>query len=160
MEGGNKSKAQRFFSQALDTIRTKLIQAARLAHPDTDPTPEQIDPVKYFHRALYNVMPLMEILKVGTMSQYAVPVKIRDRRRISLAMRSLVLHSENIGATNEKKDSKLAKVLELAFNKKGTAYSYKMQMNKQCVASRSHAAFRYFTRKKATLSNKRRGRKK
>lgn len=160
MEGGDKSKAQRFFSQALDRIRTKLIQAAHLAHPDTDPTPEQIDPIKYFHRAVHNVMPLMEIMKVGAMSQYAVPVKIRDKRRFSLAMRALASHSEKIGATNEKKDSKLAKVFELAFNKQGTAYNSKIQMNKQCVANRSHAAFRYFTRKKATLSNRRRGRKK
>ena len=160
MEGGDKSKAQRFFSQALDSIRTKLIQAAHIANPDTDPTPDQIDPIKYFHRALHNVMPLMEVLRVGNMSQYAVPVKIRDKRRISLAMRSLVSHSESIGATNEKKDSKLAKVIVLAFNKQGTAYNTKIQMNKQSVANRSHAAFRYFTRRKATLSNRRKGRKK
>ncbi|KAI6645976.1 28S ribosomal protein S7, mitochondrial-like [Oopsacas minuta] len=158
MEEGNKTKAQRFFSQALDRIRTKLIQAAYLANPDSDPPPDQINPVEYFHRALHNVMPLMEVVSVGAMSQYSVPVKIRDKRRISLAMKWLVKHAEEIGATNEKKDSKLAKVIELAYNKQGTAYNTKIQMSKQCVASRAHAAFRYFKRNKTTLSRGKRKR--
>ena len=157
MEGGNKTKAQRFFSQALDRIRTKLIQAEHLANPDTPSNPDQINPIKYFHKAVSNVMPLMEIVSVGSMKQYAVPIKIRDKRRISMAMKWLVSHAEEIGATNEKKDSKLAKVFELAYNKQGTAYNTKIQLTKQCVASRSHAAFRYFKRKKATL--RRRGKR-
>ena len=94
---------------------------------------------------------------MGSMNQYAVPVKMRDKRRISMAMKWLVAHASEIGATNEKKDSKLAKVFELAYNKQGTAYNTKIQMSKQCVANRSHATFRYFKRKKTAL--KRRGKR-
>lgn len=159
MQGGDKSIAQRLFSQAMERIRTKLIKAAHISHPNSLSPPAQIDPVKYFHQALSNVMPLMEIKSVGNMGQFSVPVKMRDSQRLFKGMKWLVEHAKVIGATNEKMDSKLAKVFELAHNKRGTAYQTKLQMSKLCVANRSHAAFRYAVRRKTSLSSGRRGRK-
>ena len=159
MKGGNKSKSQRLFSQAMEHIRTKLIKAAHISHPNSLSPPDQIDPIKYFHRALTNVLPLMEITRVGSMQQFSVPVKMRDSRRIYKGMSWLLSHAKEIAVPGEKMDAKLTKAFELAYNKEGTAYQTKIQLNKQCVANRSHASFRFAVRRKTTLSGGRRRKK-
>src|SRR6516162_80637 len=79
MFGGKKSTAEGILYGALDVIRDRY---------------KEPDPLETFRKALDNVKPKLEVKsrRVGG-ATYQVPVEVRPERRVTLAMRWLVLYS-------------------------------------------------------------------
>ncbi|MDO8451885.1 MAG: 30S ribosomal protein S7, partial [bacterium] len=78
MQSGKKSTAERMVYQALDSIKTK-----------------GEDPLKIFETAIATVGPRMEVRprRVGGAS-YQVPTEVRGDRRVSLAIRWIVMFAK------------------------------------------------------------------
>src|SRR6266536_3626559 len=75
---GKKSVAERIFYGALESIEKKANKPG----------------LEVFEQAVRNVMPIIEVRprRVGG-STYQVPVEVRSERRVSLALRWLVINS-------------------------------------------------------------------
>jgi small subunit ribosomal protein S7 len=75
---GKKSISEKIFYDAMDVIEAKLKK----------------DPTEIFQKAMNNVAPVLEVRsrRVGG-ATYQVPVEVREKRRISLAIRWIVANS-------------------------------------------------------------------
>lgn len=140
MRDGRKYICMQFVARALDRIRTNLLANAKRI--DGRPNPDEVDPIKYFHQAVSNLLPIMEPIQVGSGIKMSVPIKVRDQRRVSLAMKWLVTEARSIGANDENFDSKLAKVIQLAYKREGESYKCKLTMHKNAVACKASISIR------------------
>ncbi len=126
MNQGKKSTAERSLYGALDLIAERTKE----------------DPLGFFKRALDNVKPVVEVRsrRVGG-ATYQVPVEVRPTRRVSLAMRWLVVHARS---RNEKSMAeRLAAEIIDAANNRGAAIKKKEDTHRMAEANKAFAHYRW-----------------
>ncbi len=128
MQSGKKNTAENLVYKALDAIKEK-----------------GEDPIKVFETAINNVGPKIEVRprRVGGAS-YQVPIEVRGDRRVSLAIRWLVLFA-NKRSNKEYKtyDKKLAAELIDAAAGIGEAIKKRDTVHRMAEANKAFAHFRW-----------------
>lgn len=128
MYHGKKSTAQRLMYQALEIIKSN--------NPD---------PLNVFQTAVQNVGPKMEVKsrRVGGAS-YQVPTEVRGERRISLAIKWIIM-AANARSNKQYRtfDKKLASELMDAYNNTGESIKKREIMQRNAEANRAFAHFRW-----------------
>ena len=126
MNEGKRSTAERILYTAFDRISDRAKE----------------DPLGLFKRALDNIKPVVEVRsrRVGG-ATYQVPVEVRPARRVSLAMRWLVV---NARARAEKSMAeRLAAELMDAANNRGAAIKKKEDTHRMAEANKAFAHYRW-----------------
>ncbi len=126
MNRGKRSTAERILYSSLDLIGLRAKE----------------DALGLFKRALDNVKPVVEVRsrRVGG-ATYQVPVEVRPARRVSLAMRWLVVHAR---ARSEKSMAeRLAAELMDAANNRGAAIKKKEDTHRMAEANKAFAHYRW-----------------
>ncbi len=123
---GKKSKAERIFYGAMDIIEKKTKK----------------DPLEVFHKAMENVMPILEVRsrRVGG-ATYQVPVEVREKRRRSLAIRWLVQFSRQRSELTM--EERLANELMAAAKGEGAAVKKREDTHRMAEANKAFAHFRW-----------------
>ena len=100
------------------------------------------DPLGLFKRALDNVKPVVEVRsrRVGG-ATYQVPVEVRPPRRVSLAMRWLVVNAR--GRAEKSMAERLAAELMDAANNRGAAIKKKEDTHRMAEANKAFAHYRW-----------------
>jgi small subunit ribosomal protein S7 len=126
MEDGKKGVAQKIVYEAFDMMKEKSGQ----------------NPLETFHKALENVMPMLEVKarRVGG-ANYQVPIEVRPERRQALGLRWLVSYAQNRSERTMKE--RLAGELLDASNNAGNAYKKKEDMHKMADANRAFAHYKW-----------------
>ena len=126
MKDGKKSVSEKIIYGAFDIVSKK-----------TDKSP-----IEYFHDALNNVKPSLEVRarRVGG-ATYQVPMEVRTRREQSLAMKWIV---DSAIKRNEKtmKERVASEIMD-AFNNKGNAVKKREEIHKMADANRAFSHFRW-----------------
>ena len=126
MKDGKKSVSEKIIYGAFDIVSKK-----------TDKSP-----IEYFHDALNNVKPSLEVRsrRVGG-ATYQVPMEVRPRRAQSLAMKWIV---DSAIKRNEKtmKERVASEIMD-AFNNKGNAVKKREEIHKMADANRAFSHFRW-----------------
>ncbi|GAB4174512.1 MAG: 30S ribosomal protein S7 [Calditrichia bacterium] len=127
MLDGKKSVAEKIFYDAMDIIAEKM---------KTD------NPVEVFNKAIENVAPILEVRsrRVGG-ATYQVPVEVREKRRMSLAMRWLITYSKNRG--EKTMAMRLANELMAAYKNEGASIKKREDTHKMAEANKAFAHFRW-----------------
>lgn len=96
----------------------------------------------YFKRALDNIMPAVEVKsrRVGG-STYQVPVEIRAKRRMALAMRWLVEYSKKRG--EKSMELRLANEVLDAIENRGSAVKKREDVHRMADANKAYAHYRW-----------------
>lgn len=123
---GKKGVAERIFYDAMGIIEKKANKPG----------------LEVFEQALRNVMPVIEVRprRVGG-STYQVPVEVRPERRISLAIRWIVLNARKRSGRTMKE--KLAAELMDASNNTGASVKRKEDGHKMAEANKAFAHYRW-----------------
>lgn len=126
MKKGKKSTAESICYHSLDIIKTKTGN----------------DPIKIFKTAIDNIKPNVEVKsrRVGGAS-YQVPVDVRVSRRVSLALRWLLLYAKQ--RAGRSLEEKLASEILDANNNTGGAIKKKEDTHKMAEANKAFAHFRW-----------------
>jgi small subunit ribosomal protein S7 len=126
MISGKKSAAERIVYGALETIQKKTSQ----------------EPVKFFHDALDNIKPSIEVRsrRVGG-ATYQVPTEVRSERRLALALRWLIT-AARARKEKEMKD-RIANELMDAANGRGGAVTKRENTHKMAEANKAFSHFRW-----------------
>src|SRR5450755_850018 len=126
MYGGKKATAEGILYGALDVIRDRFKE----------------DPLEVFRKALDNVKPKLEVKsrRVGG-ATYQVPVEVRPERRVTLAMRWLVMYSRDRGEKTMRE--RLAAEFVDAANGRGNAVKKKDDTHKMAEANKAFAHYRW-----------------
>ena len=126
MKDGKKSVSEKIVYGAFDIVSKK-----------TDKSP-----IEYFHDALNNVRPNLEVRsrRVGG-ATYQVPMEVRPRRAQALAMKWIV---DSAIKRNEKTmRERVASEIMDAFNNKGNAVKKREEVHKMAEANRAFSHFRW-----------------
>ena len=126
MKDGKKSVSEKIVYGAFDIVSKK-----------TDKSP-----IEYFHDALSNVKPSLEVRsrRVGG-ATYQVPMEVRPRRAQALAMKWIV---DSAIKRNEKTmRERVASEIMDAFNNKGNAVKKREEVHKMAEANRAFSHFRW-----------------
>ena len=126
MKDGKKSVSEKIVYGAFDIVSKK-----------TDKSP-----IEYFHDALNNVKPGLEVRsrRVGG-ATYQVPMEVRPRRAQALAMKWIV---DSAIKRNEKTmRERVASEIMDAFNNKGNAVKKREETHKMADANRAFSHFRW-----------------
>ena len=126
MLDGKKSVSERIVYGAFDIVFEKT----------------QKKPIEFFHSALDNVKPNLEVRsrRVGG-ATYQVPVEVRPRRAQTLAMKWIV---DCAAKRNEKTmRERIANEIIDAFNNKGNAVKKREETHKMAEANRAFSHFRW-----------------
>ena len=126
MKDGKKSVSEKIVYGAFDIVSKK-----------TDKSP-----IEYFHDALNNVKPSLEVWsrRVGG-ATYQVPMEVRPRRAQALAMKWIV---DSAIKRNEKTmRERVASEIMDAFNNKGNAVKKREEIHKMAEANRAFSHFRW-----------------
>lgn len=126
MKDGKKSVSEKIIYGAFDIVSKK-----------TDKSP-----IEYFHDALNNVKPSLEVRsrRVGG-ATYQVPMEVRPRRALALAMKWIV---DSAIKRNEKTmRERVASEIMDAFNNKGNAVKKREEIHKMADANRAFSHFRW-----------------
>ena len=126
MKDGKKSVSEKIVYGAFDIVSKK-----------TDKSP-----IEYFHVALNNVKPSLEVRsrRVGG-ATYQVPMEVRPRRAQALAMKWIV---DSAIKRNEKTmRERVASEIMDAFNNKGNAVKKREETHKIAEANRAFSHFRW-----------------
>jgi len=123
---GKKSVAERNLYMALDLIEKKSGQPG----------------IEIFNKALNNVKPTLEVKsrRVGG-ATYQVPQEVKPGRRVSLAIRWLILYS--VGRSEHTMAQKLAGEFTAAANNEGASIKKKEDTHKMAEANKAFAHFRW-----------------
>ena len=126
MSDGKRSTAERILYKSFDIIKERTGD----------------DPLKVFKKALDNVKPSLEVKsrRVGG-SNYQVPVEVGQSRRLSLAIRWLILYSQQRGEKTMRE--KLAAEILDASNLRGGAMKKKEDTHKMAEANKAFAHYRW-----------------
>ncbi|MBN1114423.1 MAG: 30S ribosomal protein S7 [Oligoflexia bacterium] len=127
MFGGKKSTAEGIVYGALDLIKEKTGE----------------DPIKYFHKALNNIKPQVEVKsrRVGG-ATYQVPVEVRPERQESLALRWLTAYARD-RKSEKRMVEKIAAELIDAYNNRGGSFKKKDDTHRMAEANRAFAHYRW-----------------
>lgn len=123
---GKKSVAEKIVYDSFENIAEKTGKPA----------------LEVYEAALQNVMPIMEVKsrRVGG-STYQVPVEVRKKRRISLALRWLVGFARN--RNGKSMVEKLTNELLDAYNKTGATIKKREDTHKMAEANKAFAHFKW-----------------
>jgi small subunit ribosomal protein S7 len=126
MSRGKKSTAERILYRALELVGDRAKE----------------DALVVFKRALENVRPVVEVRsrRVGG-ATYQVPVEVRPARRMSLAMRWLVVNSRARG--EKSMAERLAGEVLDAANNRGGAIKKKEDTHRMAEANKAFAHYRW-----------------
>jgi len=126
MRDGEKSKAEKIFYKSLEMIKAKTKE----------------DPLQFFKQAILNVKPVLEVKsrRVGG-STYQVPVEIRPRRRVTLAMRWIIGYAKQ--QTGKSMVDALANELIDAANNRGLSIKKKEDTHKMAEANKAFAHYKW-----------------
>ncbi len=126
MSDGKKSVAEGIVYGAFDIIQNRFKE----------------DPLEVFRKALDNVKPKLEVKsrRVGG-ATYQVPVEVRPERRVSLAMRWIVLYSRTRGEKSMRE--RLAAELVDAAQMRGNAIKKKDDTHKMAEANKAFAHYHW-----------------
>jgi small subunit ribosomal protein S7 len=126
MGRGKKSTAEHILYGALDLMAERAKE----------------EPLGLFKRALDNVKPVVEVRsrRVGG-ATYQVPVEVRPPRRISLAMRWIVVNAR--GRNEKSMAERLAAELLDAANNRGAAIKKKEDTHRMAEANKAFAHYRW-----------------
>ncbi len=126
MLSGKKAVAEGIVYDSFDIIQTRFKE----------------DPLEAFRKALDNVKPKVEVKsrRVGG-ATYQVPVEVRPERRVSLAMRWMVLYSRTRG--EKSMAERLAAELVEAAQGRGNAVKKKEDTHKMADANKAFAHYRW-----------------
>lgn len=129
MKDGKKSVAYTIFYSALDTVKEKL--------PN-----EEKSPLDIWKQALDNITPMVEVKsrRVGG-ATFQVPTEIRQDRKLSIAMKNLILFSQK--RSGRSMADKMAAEIIAAYNEEGGAFKKKEDTHKMAEANRAFAFFRF-----------------
>ena len=126
MEDGKKSVSEKIVYGAFDIVSEKTKK----------------EPLKYFHEALDNVKPNLEVKsrRVGG-ATYQVPMEVRPKRAQTLAMKWII---DCAVKRNEKTmRERVANEIIDAFNNKGNAVKKREETHKMAEANRAFSHFRW-----------------
>jgi small subunit ribosomal protein S7 len=126
MWDGKKTVAQKVFYSAMDKIRDRTND----------------DPLKHFKKAVENAKPLLEVKtrRVGG-ANYQVPVEVPQNRRVSLAIRWILLNARS--RPEKGMPEKLANELNDAANMRGGAIKKKDDVHRMAEANKAFAHYRW-----------------
>jgi small subunit ribosomal protein S7 len=126
MHGGKKSVATRVLYDSFNLIESRSKQPA----------------IEVFERALQNVSPQVEVKprRVGG-STYQVPVEVAPHRRLSLAMRWILMAARKRGGRSMAE--KLAAEFMDAMNGQGAAIKRKDDAHRMAEANRAFSHYRF-----------------
>jgi small subunit ribosomal protein S7 len=129
MKDGKKSVAYKIFYSALDTVKEKLSN-------------EEKSPLDIWKQALENITPQVEVKsrRVGG-ATFQVPTEIRQDRKLSIAMKNLILFSQK--RSGRSMAEKMAAEIIAAYNEEGGAFKKKEDTHKMAEANRAFAFFRF-----------------
>jgi small subunit ribosomal protein S7 len=123
---GKKNTSQGIFYTAMDKIRERSGD----------------EPLKLFKKAVENCKPLLEVKtrRVGG-ANYQVPVEVAQNRRVSLAIRWLILNARS--RPEKSMSEKLANELSEAANMRGGAIKKKDDVHRMAEANKAFAHYRW-----------------
>ena len=126
MWDGKKAISQKIFYAAMKTIEERT----------------QDDPLKLFKKAVENCKPLLEVKtrRVGG-ANYQVPVEVSNNRRISLAIRWILINART--RPEKGMPDKLANELNDAANLRGGAIKKKDDVHRMAEANKAFAHYRW-----------------
>src|SRR5574344_1482180 len=126
---GKKSIAYAIFYDSMDMIGEKMKDSGKA-------------PVEIWKKALENVTPQVEVKsrRVGG-ATFQVPTEVRPERKISIAMRNLILYSKK--RAGRSMADKLAAEIQAAYNEEGAAFKRKEEMHRMAEANKAFAHFRF-----------------
>ncbi len=126
MLAGKKSTAERIVYGAFDIIEQR----------------KKEDPIKLFDKALSNIRPRVEVKsrRVGG-STYQVPIEVKPRRAMALAMRWIIGYSRNRSEHSMKE--RLAAELMEAAEGRGSSVKKRDDTHKMAEANRAFAHYRW-----------------
>ncbi|MCX7723831.1 MAG: 30S ribosomal protein S7 [Thermodesulfovibrio sp.] len=126
MKDGKKSISEKICYGALEIIKEKTGQ----------------DPLKILKQAVENIKPVLEVRprRVGG-ATYQVPMEVRPNRRLSLALRWLVMYARQRKEKTMKE--RLAGEILDAYNNVGSAIKKKEETHKMAEANRAFAHYRW-----------------
>ncbi|MFB3779648.1 MAG: 30S ribosomal protein S7 [Bryobacteraceae bacterium] len=126
MWDGKKMVAQHVFYDAMSKIQERTAD----------------DPLKVFRKAVENCKPLLEVKtrRVGG-ANYQVPVEVPQNRRVSLAIRWLILNARS--RPEKGMPEKLANELTDAANMRGGAIKKKDDVHRMAEANKAFAHYRW-----------------
>jgi len=124
---GKKSTAQGIVYTALDDLRNKI-------------TGEE--PLTVFKKAIENCKPNLEVRsrRVGG-ATYQVPVDVRPSRRLTLAMRWLILNARERG--EKSMSQRLAGELADAYNNRGNAIKKREDVHRMAEANKAFSHYNW-----------------
>ena len=127
MLDGKKNLAFNIFYDALDIVEKKV-------------KGEEKTPLEIWKMALSNIMPHIEVRskRVGG-STFQIPVQIKPNRKISLAMKWLVMYSRKRG--DKSMSLKLANEIILAYKEEGASYKKKVDTHKMAESNKAYSHF-------------------
>lgn len=127
MERGKKSVARRIVYNALDKF-AKRVKAE--------------NPLEAFEQALENAKPALEVKsrRIGG-ATYQVPIEIPANRRISMAMRWIIIHSR--GKAGRSMEDALSNELADCFNNQGTTIKKKDDTHRMAEANKAYAHYKW-----------------
>ena len=123
---GKKSVAETLFYAAMDIIEDKIKKS----------------PIDVFKKAMENVAPLLEVKsrRVGG-ATYQVPMEVRPKRQMALAMRWVIEAARKRG--EDSMPAKLAAELSDALHDRGAAMKKREDTHKMAEANRAFAHYRW-----------------
>lgn len=129
MYDGKKSTAFTIFYSAMDRIADRAEKEGKSV-------------VDYWKKALENITPSVEVKsrRVGG-ATFQVPTEIRPERKVSLALKNLILYARK--RSGKSMSEKLSAEIVAAYNQEGAAFKKKEDMHKMADANRAFAHFRF-----------------
>ena len=126
MWDGRKTAAQNAFFKAMTKIQERTAD----------------DPLKVFKKAVENCKPMLEVKtrRVGG-ANYQVPVEVAQNRRVSLAIRWLILNSRS--RPEKGMPDRLANELTDAANMRGGAIKKKDDVHRMAEANKAFAHYKW-----------------
>jgi len=124
MRKGKKTLAQKIVYSAFEIVKQKTNK----------------DPLEIFKQAIENASPLLEVRpkRIGG-AVYQVPIEVRGERRVSLAMRWIILAAKN--RKGKPMSEKLAEELINAANNQGEAVKKRNDVHRMAEANKAFAHF-------------------
>lgn len=129
MYDGKKNTSYTIFYSALETVKSKM--------PNEEKTALEI-----WKKALENITPQVEVKsrRVGG-ATFQVPTEVRPERKVSIAMRNLILYSKK--RAGRSMAEKMAAEIQAAYNEEGAAFKRKEEMHRMAEANKAFAHFRF-----------------
>ncbi len=126
MKRGKKSVAERIMYQALEAAGERTKE----------------DPVQVFETAVRNVMPTLEVRprRVGG-ATYQIPLEVRPARRLSLAMRWILVSAR--ARQGRPMADRLATELVEAYREQGTAIKRRDDTHRMAEANKAFVHYRW-----------------